>query len=92
MAKRGIHRGPQAKTGGTKVKGGQALPVTIYPREKTKALIVAAANKAGQSFSNFVLLTVLGAIASEKNKSLTQLLPNEEYVALVERKYSWGKK
>jgi uncharacterized protein (DUF1778 family) len=78
------HSGPKA--------GGEWKRITLYPKEKLLALIVKAAKRNGQSLSNFILLTVANAEAKYQGKPLTQLLPAEEFMALVEKKYLYGKK
>jgi hypothetical protein len=78
-------QGKAAKTSGKKIKNGEALPVTLYPRKVAKALIVKAAREANVSLSRFALLTLLQAIVGKSN--LRKVLPVDEYDTLVLNKY-----
>jgi hypothetical protein len=81
--------GPKAKPTGA--KRGESLPIVIYPREKTKQLIVKAAEKEGLSVSRFVLLTVVTKIVGRAK--LRKALPPDEYDTVVLNKYgATGKK
>lgn len=89
MAQKNAHRGPLAKAGGKKVKAGDAIPVTIYPRAKTKELIRKAAKKAGQSVSRYVLLAAVEKAVGD-DAALRKALPTDEYDTLVLNKYGPG--
>jgi uncharacterized protein (DUF1778 family) len=91
MRAKNNHRGPRAKAGGKKVKDGDAIPVTIYPRSKTKELIRKAADKAGQSVSRFVLLAAvqraIGDTVVLDEAKIRKALPADEYNTLVLNQY-----
>jgi hypothetical protein len=74
--------GVKAKKTGQPHKGGKALRVTIYPRQRVKSLIVEEARSLKMSVSNYVLLTVLKDIARSRRLALDDLLPEEELKAL----------
>jgi hypothetical protein len=82
-------RGRVAKAGGTKVEGGAAMRIVIYPRPKTKALLVAAAKADHRSVSSYVLHRALLQLAGEASADLDGLIPKDEYEALVFRKYKY---
>lgn len=70
--------GKDAKKTGARQKGGQVLRITIYPRARTKALLVEEARSLKKSLSNYVLLTVLADIAKSRKVALDELLPEDE--------------
>lgn len=72
----------QAKKTGARHKGGKVLRVTIYPRARTKSIIVEEARLAKVSVSNFVLLGILKEIAARRNVSLDELIPEDELETL----------
>lgn len=74
--------GRDAKKTGATHKDGRVLRVTIYPRAKTKALIVDEARSQKKSLSNYVLLTLLTDIAKSRHQALDELLPADELEAL----------
>jgi hypothetical protein len=84
--------GPKAKRGGTKVKNGQAIQVTSYPRERTKAQLVKYAALAGLSLSSFLIVAGLDKAATMQNestgKTLTgkDLVPEDEYAELLRKR------
>jgi len=74
--------GIAAKKTGAAHKGGKALRVTIYPRQRVKSLIVEEARSLKMSVSNYALLTLLKDIAKTRKMALDELLPAEELEAL----------
>lgn len=82
----------KAKSRGTSIKRGRVISFTIYPRPKTKAILVKAAKTAKRNVSQFVILEALKNIAQDEGKSLSELLPEDEYQALVFNKFPKRKK
>jgi hypothetical protein len=88
--------GPRAKPGGKKITNGKALHVTCYPREGTKAALVAAAERAGQGLSAFLLIAGLEKAAKMRTLATgvecaaLELVPAEEYAELLKRRGGKG--
>jgi hypothetical protein len=98
--------GPRAKRTGTPVKNGKGIPVWSYPREKTRACLVKASERAGQSLGAFLILAGLEKIARMKMQAdgetvlaladmetaVQKLIPEEEYAELLRKRGGKGGK
>lgn len=80
--KTGLPPGPKARSRGTKMERGKATQVMVYPRMKTKDVIVKAANSSGQRMSGFIINAVLEKIARDKNCTIESLIPKNEFEEL----------
>ena len=80
-------RGRRAKPGGTPIKRGRGISFTTYPRPKTKALLVEAAAADNRKVANYVLHRAMVQLSKEARVPLDELLPKEEYEALVLKKF-----
>lgn len=63
---------------GTPLKRGAALQVMVYPRAKTKAVLVRAALKTGRALSSFLIRAALEKIARDQGCDISDLVPESE--------------
>jgi hypothetical protein len=61
---------------------GKATQVMVYPRMKTKDVIVKFANSKGQRMSNFFITAALEKIARETNVAVEDMIPKNEFEEL----------
>lgn len=78
--------GPPAKTGGAAKEGGKVVSVQLWARPSIKKAIVQAAAAAGESMSQFMLIRAMEAIGKKRGLAVDELIPQEDYDALVLRK------
>jgi hypothetical protein len=70
--------GIRAKKAGTKMRRGAATQVMIYPRPKTKAVLVQASRDVNRPLSSFVLLASLKEAAELQGCDIADLVPAAE--------------
>ncbi len=87
MSERTTPRGRRAKPGGTPIKRGRGISFTLYLQPKTKALFVAAAAEDNRKVANYIAHRAMVQLAKEAKVALDELLPKEEYEALVLKKF-----
>lgn len=80
--------GPAAKMDGTAKEGGKVVSVQLWARPSIKKVIVQAAAAAGESMSQFMLIRAMEAIGKKRGLAVDELIPQEDYDALVLRKMS----
>jgi len=81
-----VPRGRKPKR--AKVKAGdRPFSRSVYPAPKTDALLVEAAAADHRSVSNYILHRAMVQLAKESKVALDELLPQDEYDALVLKKY-----
>jgi len=83
--------GVRAKKNGTKLKRGAALQVMVYPRRKTKGVLVDAARDMDLTLSSYLLLAGLKQAAALLGRDMTTLVGPEElarYRCSAQRKKS----
>lgn len=83
--------GVRAKKSGTKLKRGAALQVMVYPRRRTKGVLVDAARDMDLTLSSFLLLAGLKEAAALQGRDVTTLVAPEElarYRCSAQRKKS----
>ncbi|MFZ0318398.1 MAG: hypothetical protein WAL56_04655 [Candidatus Sulfotelmatobacter sp.] len=66
--------GVRAKKSGTKLKHGVALQVMVYPRRRTKGVLVDAARDMDLTLSSFLLLAGLKEAAALQGRDVTTLV------------------
>jgi hypothetical protein len=95
-----------AKRGGKQATNGKSIPVTCYPRKRTKALLVEIAQQVEQGVSAFLIISGLEKVArikaqgnkvevlteSELESAVRSLIPEEEYAELLRKRGGKGKK
>jgi hypothetical protein len=75
----------QGKAGKAKQRGklrGKAVPVMLYPRPATKALLVFWSKKLKESMSGFATKGALERCASLAGKNVPDIIPDVEYQEL----------
>jgi len=80
-------KGKKAKASGKLIKRGRVMSFTIYPRPRTKAALVAAAKRDKRSVANYILHRAMVQLAKELRVALDDLLPREEFEALVNKRF-----
>ncbi len=70
--------GIRAKKNGTKLKRGAALQVMVYPRRKTKGVLVDAAREMDLTLSSFLELAGLKQAAALQGRDMATLVTPEE--------------
>jgi hypothetical protein len=70
--------GIRAKKTGTKLKRGAALQVMVYPRPRTKGVLVAASRDVNRPLSSFMIMAGLTAAAALNGCEIADLVPPDE--------------
>ena len=70
--------GVRAKKLGKKLKRGRALQVMVYPRRKTKGVLVEASRDVERPLSSFILLASLKEAAALRGCDIADLIPPDE--------------
>jgi hypothetical protein len=70
--------GMRARKRGTKIKRGAATQVMIYPRLKTKGVLVAASRDISRPLSSFIILAALKEAAALRGCEIKDLIPADE--------------
>ena len=70
--------GVRAKKTGKKLRRGAALQVMVYPRLRTKGVLVAASREVNRSLSAFLIMAGLSAAAARKGCDISDLVPPDE--------------
>ena len=70
--------GVRARKRGTKLKRGAATQVMIYPRKKTKAVLVQASRDIRRPRSSFLILAALKEAAALRGCEIKDLIPADE--------------
>jgi hypothetical protein len=70
--------GVRAQKKGTKLKHGAALQVMVYPRRKTKGVLVDAAREMELPLSSFLVLAGLKQAAALQGRDIASLVDPEE--------------
>jgi hypothetical protein len=70
--------GVRAKKGGTKMERGVAMQLMVYPRQKTKGVLVETSRDVSRSVSSFLILAALKEAAALRGCAVQDLIPADE--------------
>ena len=70
--------GVRARKRGTKLKRGAATQVVVYPRQKTKGVLVQASRDISRPLSSFLILAGLKEAAALRGCEIKNLIPADE--------------